>query len=1288
MKNKGIKLLSIVLSVCMLCTSSAYASEFTSGEDVDVTETVPEENEIEQSPNIENSETEERNSEDVSEFTEDETENEFNEEKVETESFSDSETEDEFSSEAEEETPEANLAGVLEKAGDTGSKAVVVEADIPEATSVSTTCTVYEGKNLEKQDYFTWASPITSYLTKSPDGYLMRIQAGAIDNKALIEYYDTLYNLKKTVTVPLALPIFGSFYESDSNYYILTGQNNSEKDNSKEVFCVTKYTKDWKVVGSCGIFGRVAIPVDGGSARMTINGNYLFVRTCRERYDGHQDNVTFSVDTSTMTIADSFIGTWDTTAGYVSHSFNQFIQVDNGTLLGVDHGDVYPRCFILLRYTTDISKGKFVPDFTHGENICDRIVLMNYGNKGSGNYTASSFGGFEYSSSSYLTAGNIDSGAQYSPRNVFVSCVPKNGGSPVVRYFTDYGGSDTDTATTPHLIKTGSDSFILMWSNHGKVSYTALDGKGNQVGSIYTMKGNLSDCKPAVINGKLIWYTWNNGTNVFYDVDLSDLSKNNAVKIVNGHKYTYGEIHDGAVEKKCSVCGKDFGPALVPKAIGYMKYKNPDSTRYYNYVDTDWEITKGATYDLKWIMGYEKGRYHEGVETAGDCEIISSDENVLSVKMTGSTTARMSANNSGCATLTIRARYNPETIKVVNVYVDKTVFSEKWYLVTVTPDSAVYNGKEQEKPEIEVRKGYSGPILTEGTDYSVSYEGDMVNVGIVNITITGKGDYVGTIKKSFEITTKSFRKCTVELSDYNLFYNKKEHKPEVTVKDGNQKLIENKDYTLKYENNVERGTASVYVTGMGNYSDSTKKEYFYIHNPRIQDCKITLSQKQFIYDGTEKKPQVTVEYLGDRLKEDTDYYIYYSDNIRAGGDAKVVVVGKGLYDEYAEIPFKIVRSDDLKKLSVTLKTDPSENIISGNQVKLSALAQGGSSDYTYKFLICDDKGNWFKLRDYGRDNIYIWTPGVSGKKILYVDVKDGNGQVKRAELPCEVKNKVAALTAKLTADPSTSIISGNQVKLAASGNGGTGSYTYKFLVCDDKGNWYKIRDFGNINICTWTPGAAGKKTLYVDVKDSAGTVKRAALSYEVKNNVQPLTVKLTADPSTSIISGNQVNLAASGKGGTGSYTYKFLVCDDKGNWYKIRDFRSINTCTWMPGVAGKKTLYVDVKDSAGTVKRAALSYEVKNKVQPLTVKFTADPSTGITSGKQVKLTAVGNGGTGSYTYKFLVCDDKENWYRIRDFGSGNTCIWIPGASGKKTLYVDVKDSSGLTIRQKLDITVK
>ena len=384
------------------------------------------------------------------------------------------------------------------------------------------------------------------------------------------------------------------------------------------------------------------------------------------------------------------------------------------------------------------------------------------------------------------------------------------------------------------------------------------------------------------------------------------------------------------------------------------------------------------------------------------------------------------------------------------------------------------------------------------------------------------------------------------------------------------------------------------------------------------------------------------------------------------------------------VSFSVVAPEPL---SVSLKMERN-SVVAGESVRLYAQTQGGTGKYTYKFIICDAKGNWFKLRDYGEDNTYIWIPGVSGKKTLYVDVKDDSGKVKRAELSCEVINKMETLTVKLTADPSSSVVSGKTVKLTASANGGTEKYTYKFLVCDAKGNWYKIRDFGSINTCTWIPGAAGKKTLYVDVKDSAGTVKRAEISYEVAKKVEPLTAKFIVEPSVSAVSGKTVKLTASGNGGTGKYTYKFLVCDAKGNWYRIRDFESSNTCTWTPGAAGKKTLYVDVKDSAGTVKRAELSYEVEKKVEALTAKLTADPSSSVVSGKTVKLTASATGGSGKYTYKFLVCDAKGNWYRIRDFESSNTCTWIPGAAGKKTLYVDVKDSAGTVKRTEVPYEVK
>ena len=374
-------------------------------------------------------------------------------------------------------------------------------------------------------------------------------------------------------------------------------------------------------------------------------------------------------------------------------------------------------------------------------------------------------------------------------------------------------------------------------------------------------------------------------------------------------------------------------------------------------------------------------------------------------------------------------------------------------------------------------------------------------------------------------------------------------------------------------------------------------------------------------------------------------------------------------------------------LTVKFTASPSASAASGSEVKLTAEASGGNGKYTYKFLVCDDKDNWYRIQDYGTSNTCTWVPGATGKKILYVDVKDSNGSVKRAGLSYEIKNKEVPLTVKFTASPSASTTSGSQVKLIAEASGGSGKYTYKFIIYSKESGWYKLRDFAESNTYIWNTGASGDKTLYVDVKDSNRSVKRAELSYEIKNKEAPLTVKFTTSPSVSTASGSQVKLIAEASGGSGKYTYKFIIYSKESGWYKLRDFAESNTYIWNTGASGDKTLYVDVKDSNGSVKRAELSYEIKDKEVPLTVKLTANPSTSVTSGSEVKLTAEARGGSGKYTYKFLVCDDKNNWYKIQDYGISNTCTWIPGATGKKTLYVDAKDSTGTVKRTELGFEV-
>ncbi len=917
MKNKKAQILSIFLSACMLGTSAPVSaadlsSELFSADDITDTEAPADASQDQPAADDEvsapdSTDTPEEPVDDLTQSPDDpapaetravdsSTDNTDPFSAGEEDDFSDSEENDDFSSG---ETEQA-LASILDDSLETQmtrKKGTAAEADIPISSSVSTTCTVYKGNNLESQNYTNWSAPVESYLTTSPDGYLMRVQSGAIDGKILIEYYDSGYNLKKTMTLDLPLPEFGGFYETGDNYYILTGQNNTEKDNNKEVYRVCKYSKTWKALGSCGLFGaNTTYPFDAGSARMAVNGKYLFVRTCHEMYNGHQANVTFSVDTSNMSIADSFTSVMNTDLGYVSHSFNQFIQIDNGTLLGSDHGDAYPRAITVLQYQTDISNGSFVPQRTWGSNTdtCKEFDLMTFPGSIGNNYTGASQGGFEYSDSSYLAAGNYD--ADDNSRNVFVASVSKSGGTPVVRYFSNYAGT-SDSATTPHLVKTGSNSFVLLWSSQGYVYYTAIDGTGKQVGSTYKMAGNLSDCVPSIINGKLIWYAWKNSHNTFYEINLSDLSSNHATRIENGHKYVYGTtIENNQVDKTCRVCGITSKAAVPTKISAYI---TPSNSSYHTLNGSEF-LTKDLTYTVDWSTWFSGDSCDDYLS---DCTISCSDNSILTVQQTSDSVAVITPKKSGKAILTIQSKYNPSVVFTSELYVD--MLSEDVF--TFSHGYIGYYDGTKKDPDVKIYR--SGLTLTEGTDYTATYKGDQINAGTFTVTFTGIGKYTGSVTKKYTIRPariySSSTTCTI--SPENCVYDGKPQEPNVIITDHGKALTRGKDYTVEYQNNTSIGRARAGITGIGNYSGYFTTA-FYISRGSISNCDITLSYASTTYNGTEKKPTVTVKCNGNTLTEDQDYYLYYRNNTNVG-TASVTISGAGNFSGSETKTFQIKASD-------------------------------------------------------------------------------------------------------------------------------------------------------------------------------------------------------------------------------------------------------------------------------------------------------------------------------------------------------------------------------------------
>ena len=528
-----------------------------------------------------------------------------------------------------------------------------------DVTEVRGQCASYEGTNAGAQTYDRWSKVINSYLFADGEGYL-RVQGDAVSGKLLAEYYSSDFTLQNTVTVDLDLPIFGGFYSAGDSYYVLTGQNNKSENNSTEVFRITKYDKNWNRLGSSGLYGaNTTKPFNAGTARFTQSGKYLLVRTCHEMYtsskDGknHQSNVTIQFDMDAMKITDSFSDVMNTGYGYVSHSFNQFIRTDGTSIVAADHGDASPRSAVLIKYNTDFTKGTFVPDYYTKCSVVDMLTYPEH--QSNYNITGGSMGGFEVTSSDYITAMNSVDQADITnntTRNIFVARVSKDLGTKTVTQVTNYA-EGTETASTPQLVKINDDELMLLWTREGKVNYAELGADGAVTSDIYSFEGELSDCQPIAANGKLSWYIWNDGDITFNSIDLGDISKHNTKIIHNGHDYVTKNATktNGTVTQTCKVCGY-VNTFTVDTTFKSWYRTNADTGYFWSSPESSYAI--GNTLDIM-VYGADgntvdmKKKYV--VELSDDIAVQSNPQSYYT---------RLTFTKNGSVTLKVYPKYNPD----------------------------------------------------------------------------------------------------------------------------------------------------------------------------------------------------------------------------------------------------------------------------------------------------------------------------------------------------------------------------------------------------------------------------------------------------------------------------------------------------------------------------------------------------------------------------------------------------------------------------------------------------